>query len=102
MRRLTETLPGATELRQARDYLIGHIDLGLESTENQMMWLGEQLLGYGKIIAAAELKQRLCEVKAGQIRSVAREFFQPGRVSLAVVSPLKSDRGLREQLRRWR
>src|SRR5438445_2610916 len=102
VRRFTETLPGATELRQARDYLVGHIDLGLESTENQMMWLGEQLLGYGKIIAAAELKQRLSEVKAGQIRSVAREFFQPARVSLAVVSPLKSDRGLREQLQRWR
>ena len=102
LRRFTETLPGATELRQARDYLIGHIDLGLESTENQMMWLGEQLLGYGKIIAAAELKQRLCEVKAGQIRSVALEFFRPERVSLAVVSPLKSARGLREQLQRWR
>ena len=40
--RLTKTLPTAAELRRARDYVTGQIDLGLESTDNQMMWLGEQ------------------------------------------------------------
>src|SRR5260370_851672 len=41
---LTGTLPTAAELRRARDYVIGQLDLGLESTGNQMMWLGWQLL----------------------------------------------------------
>ena len=40
--RLVEPPPGAVELRRARDYVIGQIDLSLESTDNQMMWLGEQ------------------------------------------------------------
>ena len=45
LRRLTEAPPAAAELRRARDYVIGQMDLSLESTESQMMWLGEQLLG---------------------------------------------------------
>jgi predicted Zn-dependent peptidase len=90
LRRLTAASPTAAELRRARDYVIGQLDLSLESTENQMMWLGEQLLGYGKIIFASEIKQRLGEVKATQIRSVARDFFRLERLNLALVSPLKN------------
>ena len=98
LRRLTATPPTAAELRRARDYVFGQFDLSLESTENQMMWLGEQLLGYGKIIAPAEIKRRLGEVTAGEIRAVARDFFRPERLNLALVSPLKNDRALKRLL----
>lgn len=94
LRRLTEEPPPAAELARARDYVIGQIDLGLESTDNQMMWLGEQLVGYGKIIPPDEIKERISEVKAGEIRAVARDFFRPERTNLALVSPLKTDKGL--------
>ena len=87
---MIEASPGAAELRRARDYVIGQIDLGLETTDNQMNWLGEQLLGYGKIVTAAEIKRRLREVSAAQIRAVARDFFRPERLNLALVSSLKS------------
>ena len=98
LRRLAATPPAAAELRRARDYVLGQFDLSLESTENQMMWLGEQLLGYGKTIAPAEIKRRLGEVTAGEIRAAARDFFRPERLNLALVSPLKTDRGLRHLL----
>jgi predicted Zn-dependent peptidase len=94
LRGLTERPPAAGELRRARDYVLGQIDLSMENTENQMMWLGEQLLSYGKVFPPAEVKQRLTEVTAPQIRAVARDFFRPERLNLALVSPLKSDRGL--------
>ncbi len=99
MRQLTETPPSAAEFRRARDYVIGQIDLGLESTDNQMMWLGEQLVGYGKIISPDEIKQRISEVKAGEVRAVARDFFRPERLNLALVSPLKNDKGLEKMLK---
>jgi len=94
VRRLGTTLPGAKELRQARDYLMGQLDLTLESTENHMMWLGDHLLGYGKIQSPSEVKKRVAQVTAAQVRQVAREFLRPERVSMAMVSPLKSDKGL--------
>jgi predicted Zn-dependent peptidase len=94
LRRLREAAPSTAELRRARDYVIGQIDLSLESTENQMNWLGEQLLGYGKVLRPAQVKRRLGEVTAREIRAVACDFLQPERFNLALVSPLTSDRAV--------
>jgi len=76
LRHLTTTPPAASELRRARDYVIGQIDLSLENTESLMMWLGEQLLGYSQVISPAEVKRRLSQVTASEIRGVARDFFR--------------------------
>jgi predicted Zn-dependent peptidase len=99
LRRLREAAPSAAELRRARDYVIGQIDLSLESTDNQMNWLGEQLLGYGRIFRPGEVKRRLREVTAGEIRAVARDFFRPDRLNLALVSPLSTTNRLAKLLR---
>jgi predicted Zn-dependent peptidase len=94
LRRFTESPPSASELRRARDYVIGQIDLGLESTDNQMNWLGEQLLGHDRIFRPEEVKRRMRKVTAGEVRAVARGFFKPNRYNLALVSPLKSAKRL--------
>ena len=99
VKRLTEKAPSAQEMRRTRDFLIGQIDLSLESTENQMMWLGDQLIGYGKIIAPIEIKKRLIQVRPAEVRRVAQAFFRPDRLSLAVVSPLKNSAPLRRLVR---
>jgi predicted Zn-dependent peptidase len=98
LERFTKEIPSTAEFRRARDYITGQIDLGLESTDSQMMMLGEQLLGYGKIMLPAEIKRRLSAVQPSEIRDVARAFFRPERTNLALVSPLKSDRGLLKAL----
>lgn len=90
--------PAAAELRRARDYVIGQLDLSLENTENQMMWLGEQLLAYGKIIPPDEIKEHLNKVTPAQIKAVAKEFLRPERTCLALVSPMKSDKNLLKTL----
>ena len=70
------------------------MDLSLESTDNQMNWIGEQLLGYGKIIAPDEIRHAISRVKASEVRAVARDFFRPERINLSLVSPIKSGEGL--------
>jgi predicted Zn-dependent peptidase len=92
LRRCTGTLPTIKELRQARDYLIGQLDLTLENTENHMMWLGDHLLGYGKVHSRDDIAKRVSTVTAAQVRAVAREFLKPERLSVAMVSPLKDER----------
>lgn len=99
-RRLTEELVAGAELGRARDYLIGQMDLSLENSENQMMWVGEQWLGYGKIFPPERVKQCLSEVRPAEVRAAAREFLRPERFNLALVSPLKSCRGV-EKLLNW-
>ncbi len=89
LRRLREEPPGAEEFERARDYLLGQIDLGLESTENRMNWLGEQILDQGRLIPPARIKRRLRAVRPADVQAAARAFFRPERLTLALVSPLK-------------
>jgi predicted Zn-dependent peptidase len=89
LRTLTDNLVSKGELRRARDFVIGQMELNLEGTENQMNWLGESLLAYGKIVTPAETKARLSAVTAAAVRSAARDFFQSSRLNLALVSPLE-------------
>jgi predicted Zn-dependent peptidase len=98
MKRLATDLAPPAELRRARDYLCGQMDLSLENSENQMMWAGEQWLGYGTIIKPDEYKKRLHEVTPAAVRAAAREIFRPDRINMALISPLKSAVGLEKIL----
>lgn len=99
LRRLKETPVKPGELRRARDYVMGQLDLSLESTEHRMNWIGEQLLGYGRVHRPAYFKRCLAQVTPREIQAVARDFFQADRLNVALVSPLRSDRPLRARLR---
>lgn len=90
LRRLAEKPVSPGELRRAKDYVIGQMQLSLESTDNRMNWVGEQLLSYGRVIHPGEIKRRLVAVSPSQILEAAQEFFRPERLNLALVSPLKS------------
>ena len=98
LRKLGETPVGNAELRRARDFVIGQMELNLESTENQMNWMAESLLAYGKIITPGEVKDRLAAVTSSALRGTAREFLQPSRLNLALVSPLEKPGRLNELL----
>jgi predicted Zn-dependent peptidase len=100
LRKLRKSAVSSAELRRARDYSIGQIDLSSESTETQMNWVGEQLLGYGSVLLPSQIKKRLRGVTADEIRGVANDFFRPERFNLALVSPLRSDGKVRRVLRR--
>lgn len=92
--RIVSDAPSASEVRRARDYLTGQFDLSLEGTENQMTWLGEQLLAHGKIVPPQQAKEHIRAVTPAQVRAAARDFFQSARMNLALVSPRKSTRSL--------
>ncbi len=100
MRRLVAQPLSRTELRRTQDYLIGQMELQLESTENQMNWVGECLFGYGKIVPPAEARDRVAAVTAAEVRAVASDFFRPERLTLALVSTLDKP-GALEKLLRW-
>lgn len=94
LQRCTERPPSAAELRRARDFAIGQLDLSLESTENQMNFVGEQVLGFGRIAPPARLQERLTAVTPTEICAVAKDFFRPERMNLALVSLMDSDKDL--------
>jgi predicted Zn-dependent peptidase len=99
LQRCVSQLPRTSEIRQARDYLIGQLDLSLETTDNQMTWLGEHLLAYRRIIPPHEVKQRLKEINPSDVKRVARQFLRPDHAHLAIVSPRRRTENLLGLLR---
>jgi predicted Zn-dependent peptidase len=85
--RLKQDPIGGVELKRAREYVIGQLRLGLESTSNRMMWIGDHILSHGRVIPPEETIREVTRVTADDIRKLARAVLRPGHTSLAVVSP---------------
>jgi predicted Zn-dependent peptidase len=94
LRKLSKQPPSAVELQRAKDYAIGQMRLGLESTANRMMWLGEHLLAYGTIQSPAEVEQRIIAVTPADVQTAARDIFRNNRLNVAVITPSKDERGI--------
>ncbi len=89
--RLKDRLVQPRELRRAKDYAIGQLQLGLETTSSQMMWVGENLMGYGTFTQPAHVVQRLEKVTAEEIRELARKVLRRKAVSVAMIVPADAE-----------
>ena len=98
MHKVARQGPTAVELRRAKDYAIGQMRLGLESTANRMMWLGEHLLGYGRIPIPEEIEHGISSVTADEIQTAARDLFRDQRLNVAVITPSKDERAVEKLL----
>lgn len=88
--RMIDRPVAARELKRAKDYAIGQLEIGLESTINQMMWIGENNLSYRRLIQPDEVVEMIQRVTAKDIQQLARAIFKPKRVSVAMVTPNES------------
>jgi predicted Zn-dependent peptidase len=79
--------PGVAELKRARDYALGQFALGLEGTSQQMFWMGDAMLTRGRVVEPQEAMEKLSKVDIRAVREVAREIFQPGRLSVSATGP---------------
>jgi predicted Zn-dependent peptidase len=88
LERFCTELPSEKELRQAQEYTIGQNELSLESTTNQIMWMGESIIAYEYIIHPEEVQAKVKEVTPEAVQAVACLCFDPARMGLAVVGPV--------------
>jgi predicted Zn-dependent peptidase len=87
MAHLARRAPSMRELRRAKEYTFGQIHLSLESTDNQMMWLGEGLLGHNRVINPDKLIRQIEAVTPEEVRAAATLLVHDERLNIAVVSP---------------
>ena len=87
IRRLMDTKVTAPELKRTKDYLLGSFRLGLEGTGNQMMYIAESLLNYGRVVRPEETIAGIQAVTADDVRRVAEDVFEPSRMTLSLVVP---------------
>jgi len=99
LRRLAEKPIPKSELDRAISYSIGSTRMGLESTANAMLWIGESLLFHREVIDSGTAQERLRKVTAAQIQELAAEIFTLANCGLAVVGPDAAQADLQKALK---
>ncbi|HUA17425.1 MAG TPA: pitrilysin family protein [Bryobacteraceae bacterium] len=97
-RDLKENLVPEEELRRAKDHLKGSLMLGLESTSSRMGNLARQEMYFKRFFTLDEMLESIEAISAEQVRDIAREFFDPKNITLAMLGNLGDFRVKREDL----
>jgi predicted Zn-dependent peptidase len=97
---VTEHLVSPEELRRAKDHLKGSSVLGLESTSSRMGNLARQELYFKKFLTIDEMLERIEQVTAEEVQSLAQQFFEPKRMAVAMLGRLEGFRVRRQDLTR--
>jgi predicted Zn-dependent peptidase len=97
-RELKETPVPEDELRRAKDHLKGSLMLSLESTSSRMGNLARQELYFDHFFTLDEMIQSIEDITADQLQAIAREFFDPKNITLAMLGNLGDFRIRREDL----
>jgi predicted Zn-dependent peptidase len=87
-RQLKQDLISDDELRRAKDHLKGSLMLSLESTSSRMSNLARQELYYDKFLTLDEMLESIEAVTSQEVQQIAREFFQPQTIALAMLGRL--------------
>ncbi len=86
------------ELRKAKDNIMGHVYLGLETSDAWASFLGLQEILEKKIMMPEETLAEIEKVTADDILKIAKEIFVPEKLNLAVVGPFKEEEKFRQIL----
>ncbi len=88
------------ELRRAKDHLKGSFVLGLESTSSRMGNLARQELYFNRFFSLDEMLERIERVTAAEVQVLARQFFDPKQMAVAMLGRLDGFRLRRGDLTR--
>ena len=74
-----------SELRKAKDYLIGNLYLGLESSDDLARFFGFQEIFKEKIKTPKEMEKEIEKITAADISKVAKQIIKNNSLNLAII-----------------
>jgi len=87
MRKFKEEIVSHEELERAKEFIIGQIILGLESTYAYMHWLGENKLLLDKTLTPVEVTGKIKKIKPEDVQRIANKIFVNENLNLALIGP---------------
>jgi len=85
--RLTQELVSESELKKVKNLLVGHMKLGLESSDDIANFYGTQLLLKNEIKSLKEKEKEILSVSAKDIQKIAKDIVKTENLKLAIVGP---------------
>ncbi len=99
IKKIVENPVDEAELRKAKDYRIGNLYLGLESSDDFSDFYGGQEINHKEILTPDEIAKRIEAVTADEIQNIAKEIFISHKTTLALVGPATDTEKLRNLLK---
>jgi predicted Zn-dependent peptidase len=81
------------ELNRAKEYLIGNMQLSLESTTNRMLRIAQSMIYFNKVKPVEETIKKIRSVSAEEIREISNDIFDTsnkidnGSITRVILSP---------------
>ena len=89
VKKIVKDLVSLEELRKAKDFKIGNLFLGLETSDAFANFYAFQEIYREEVLNPEEVVKRIEAVTAEEVQFVARDIFQSSKLSLAMVGPHK-------------
>lgn len=89
-KKLKEDTVPQEELQKAKDYIIGNMLLGLESSDSQAEFCGYQEILKKEIMTPDEIAQKIQAVTSDDIKSLANMIFTDQNLNMALIGRFKS------------
>jgi predicted Zn-dependent peptidase len=80
-----------SELRRAKDYLLGHLAMTLEKPQGRMFFMAESFLALGRIYDFEEISLMIEGITPKQLKELARKVFDFKSLRLAGVGEFSKD-----------
>jgi predicted Zn-dependent peptidase len=98
-RRLKDEPVSKEELQKAKDYFIGSMFLGLESSDSLAEYYGGQEIFKKKIKNPDQVAKEIKKVTAKDVAKIAKEIFQDKDLNLAIVGPVENTSSIEKILK---
>lgn len=98
-RRFTVEPLSEAELRKTKDFIIGNMALGLESSDSIAEFVGIQEILKAEVKKPKEITDKIEKVTAKDVQKIACELFQNQNLNLAVIGDVKDKGELKKILK---
>lgn len=89
----------SAELKKTKEFLKGHIILGMEDSAAVAEWFGRQEILIGQAKTPEQKITEVMKVSKSQVDAVARKIFQTNKINLALIGPYKDDKKFKKLLK---
>jgi len=81
------------EFKRAKEFYLGQLELALEDTMDNMLWIGETTVTLDKTYTLKEIIKEVNRVKRADIQETSRLVFGENKINLSVIGPLQEREG---------
>lgn len=77
------------ELKRAKQYMKGKMMIDLESSDEMAFWVGTQSEIDREVLSVETIQKKIDRVTVADVQRVAKEYFIPERLNLAMIGPFE-------------